>query len=83
MSSRSHKVNGCTFEPRPPRWVDPPTGLNLAHIRTIMLAVLAATRRPILRHTDALHLRPVVVLNLEAATGLQHATRALKALAFL
>lgn len=30
----------------------PDLSLNLAHLRTIMLAVLGSTRRPIFRHTE-------------------------------
>lgn len=39
----------------------PDLSLNLAHLRTIMLAVLGSTRRPIFRHTEVGHSRAVCV----------------------
>ena len=51
----------------------PDLSLNLAHLRTMMLALLGSTRRPIFCHTEVGHLRAVA----------PHALRALKVLQLL
>ena len=57
--------------------------INIQHLRTMMLAVLVSSRRPILRNTDVSHLRPVLALNLNVAASHLLAARALKLLALL
>lgn len=57
--------------------------VNLPHLRIFMLAVLASEKRPLLRNHDVLHLKPVLALNLQAAAGIYHSNRALKALSLL
>ena len=60
-----------------------PVDMPLQTLRTMMLAVLESTKKPLMRHSDIPHLRPVLALSLPQAQGLNLATISLKVLQML